>query len=66
MNLGVGNYSITTSLAGAQSHIEKNYAWKDLAYHFEVIPSDTSDINSYYGNLFLATQITNSHINLPS
>jgi lipopolysaccharide transport system ATP-binding protein len=37
MDLAPGHYSISTCLAGAESHIEKNYQWKDLAHQFEVI-----------------------------
>jgi lipopolysaccharide transport system ATP-binding protein len=39
-NLGVGSYSIHTSLVRNFSHIEKNYQWVDGALVFEVINKD--------------------------
>ena len=39
-NLGVGSYSIHTSLVRNFSHIEKNYQWIDGALVFEVINKD--------------------------
>jgi lipopolysaccharide transport system ATP-binding protein len=62
MNLGAGTYSISSSLAGAQSHIEKNYEWKDLAYQFEVIDPTYPESAPYHGNAYLMPQIATSHI----
>lgn len=39
-NLGVGSYSIHTSLVRNFSHVEKNYQWIDGALVFEVINKD--------------------------
>jgi lipopolysaccharide transport system ATP-binding protein len=39
-NLGVGSYSIHTSLVRHHSHIEKNYHWIDGALFFEVFNKD--------------------------
>lgn len=36
-NLGVGTYSITTSLSADHSHIESNYEWRELAHIFTVV-----------------------------
>ena len=36
-NLGIGSYSFTTGLHIADSHLEKNYEWRDLALMFNVI-----------------------------
>lgn len=37
VNIGPGNYSVQTSLAGSETHVEKNYEWRELALIFEVI-----------------------------
>jgi len=42
-NLGVGSYSIHTSLVRNNSHIEKNYQWVDGALVFEVVNKDKYD-----------------------
>ncbi len=39
-NLGVGSYSVHTSLVRHFSHIEKNYQWIDGALVFEVVNKD--------------------------
>jgi FkbM family methyltransferase len=39
-NLGVGSYSVHTSLVRNFSHIEKNYQWIDGAMVFEVVNKD--------------------------
>lgn len=39
-NLGVGSYSVHTSLVRNFSHIEKNYQWIDGALVFEVVNKD--------------------------
>jgi lipopolysaccharide transport system ATP-binding protein len=36
-NLGEGNYSIATALHAEDTHISKNYEWRDLAMIFNVI-----------------------------
>ncbi|MDG2461716.1 MAG: ABC transporter ATP-binding protein [Luminiphilus sp.] len=37
MNLGAGEYSIATALAGGETHLEGNYEWCDLAKVFTII-----------------------------
>jgi len=37
MNLGPGEYSIATALAGGETHLEGNYEWRDLAKVFTVV-----------------------------
>ena len=39
-NLGVGNYSISTCLSDAETHMNKNYEWRDLAYIFQITNPD--------------------------
>lgn len=36
-NLGPGTYSVVTALTGNETHLEKNYEWRDLALVFNVI-----------------------------
>ena len=36
-NLGLGAYSIVTALTSSDTHLEKNYEWRDLALIFNVI-----------------------------
>lgn len=36
-NLGPGTYSLVTALTGNETHLEKNYEWRDLALIFNVI-----------------------------
>lgn len=37
LNIGEGNYSITTCFSGDKTHIDNNYEWVDLAKTFEII-----------------------------
>jgi lipopolysaccharide transport system ATP-binding protein len=41
--LGIGSYSVTVALHEDKTHIEKNYAWIDLAAVFEVTNTDKDD-----------------------
>ncbi|MDH2434199.1 ABC transporter ATP-binding protein [Pokkaliibacter sp. MBI-7] len=36
-NIGVGNFSLQTALSGDDTHIAKNYEWRDLALLFTVV-----------------------------
>jgi len=36
MNLGPGDYSISTALVNSDTHLDKNFEWKDLAFIFRV------------------------------
>jgi len=40
-NLGVGEYSISTSLSLDAQHINSNIEWKDFAYKFQVVNKST-------------------------
>jgi len=40
MNLGPGSYSISVALTSSETHIEKNYQWRDLALVFTVANLD--------------------------
>ena len=42
-NLGVGSYSISVALHTADTHIAKNYEWRDLAVVFNVVNVDKSN-----------------------
>ena len=35
-NLGAGSYSVQTALVNADTHLDKNYEWRDLALVFQV------------------------------
>ncbi len=37
MNLGVGSYSIQTSLSGGDTHLSGNFEWRDMAFFFTVV-----------------------------
>jgi lipopolysaccharide transport system ATP-binding protein len=39
-NLGAGSYSMSIALHTADTHIAKNFEWRDLAMVFEVINAD--------------------------
>ena len=39
-NLGVGTYSIAIGLHASESHLDKNYEWRDLALIFDVVNVD--------------------------
>lgn len=53
-NLGPGTYSISTSLHIADTHIGKNYEWKDLALVFNVMNMDKS---TFVGTCWLPPQV---------
>jgi lipopolysaccharide transport system ATP-binding protein len=36
-NLGAGTYSLQTALVNADTHLDKNYEWRDLALVFQVV-----------------------------
>ena len=38
MNLGCGNYTLTTALHAGAVHVEGNYDWWDKVYVFQVLP----------------------------
>ena len=54
-NLGPGTYSVTTGLHTLDTHIQKNYQWKDLALVFTVANLD-KDI--FIGSAWLPPQVS--------
>ena len=54
LNIGPGNYSISTALHSEHDHTGNNYEWWDLAFVFEVI-----NINKHHfsGSSFLPTEV---------
>ena len=53
-NLGVGSYSVSVALHTADTHIAKNYEWRDLALVFEVINADK---DSFVGLAWLPSEM---------
>jgi lipopolysaccharide transport system ATP-binding protein len=43
MNLGKGNYSISTSISKKESHLTDNYEWRDAGFVFSVLNSKKPD-----------------------
>ncbi|MFA0405734.1 ABC transporter ATP-binding protein [Vibrio sp. 10N.222.52.C12] len=60
MKLGPGSYSIAVALAGGESHVEKNYEWRDLAVVFHVV-NNNKEI--FAGSTWLQTGINIKGIN---
>jgi lipopolysaccharide transport system ATP-binding protein len=54
-NLGEGNYSIAVALHTADTHLSKNYEWRDLALVFNVINIDK---NSFVGVAWLPSSLS--------
>ncbi|WP_145557460.1 ABC transporter ATP-binding protein [Yersinia canariae] len=54
MNIGEGNYSIAVALHDRDTHINKNYEWRDLALIFNVINMD-KDV--FVGTAWLPTEV---------
>ena len=42
-NLGQGTYSVAIALHAGDTHINKNYEWRDLALVFNVLNMDKKD-----------------------
>jgi len=40
VNIGIGHYSVSIALHASDTHVGKNYEWRDLAYIFDVINID--------------------------
>lgn len=55
MNLGKGNYSIAFSLSEFDSHIDKNYEWRDGGFIFHVINRDHVD---FVGCTWIESELT--------
>ena len=54
-NLGPGTYSIATAIHTNETHIAKNYEWKDLALVFNVVNLDK---NTFVGSTWLPPKLT--------
>lgn len=54
MNLGEGNYSIAVALHDRDTHINKNYEWRDLAFVFNVINVNK---NTFVGVSWLPAEV---------
>jgi lipopolysaccharide transport system ATP-binding protein len=57
-SLGPGTYSIATALHTDDTHIAKNFEWKDLALVFNVVNLDKS---MFVGSAWLPPQLLTSH-----
>jgi lipopolysaccharide transport system ATP-binding protein len=42
-NFGVGSYSVAVALHSGDTHVVKNYEWRDLATFFNVINLDKAE-----------------------
>jgi lipopolysaccharide transport system ATP-binding protein len=42
-NFGVGSYSVAVAMHSGDTHVIKNYEWRDLAAVFNVVNLDKSD-----------------------
>ncbi len=57
MNLGKGNYSITTAVTRLDSHLTDNYEWRDGSFVFSVLNTKKPDfVGSAYLDAILAVQ----------
>jgi lipopolysaccharide transport system ATP-binding protein len=54
MQLGEGTYSIATALHDSETHLSRNYEWRDLALVFKVV---NTAVPRFVGTTFLPTSI---------
>ena len=54
MNLGTGTYSVSVALSSTETHLVKNYQWKDLALIFTVANVDQA---TFVGTAWLPAKI---------
>lgn len=54
MNLGPGTYSVSVSLSSSETHLVRNYQWKDLALVFTVANADKP---SFVGTAYVPPDI---------
>lgn len=59
MNLGKGNYSISTSISKMDSHLADNYEWRDGGYVFSVLNTKKPD---FVGNISLDATVDIRHV----
>jgi lipopolysaccharide transport system ATP-binding protein len=55
LNLGKGNYSISTSISRLDSHLDRNYEWRDLSLVFQIANTRRED---FVGCAWLPSQVT--------
>ncbi len=55
MNLGTGSYSISVALSSTETHLVKNYQWRDLALVFTVA---NADLPTFVGSAWIPPSIT--------
>ena len=60
LNIGPGNYSISTALHSEHDHTGNNYEWWDLAFVFEVINISK---HHFSGTSFLPTEVDIAELN---
>jgi len=54
-SLGEGSYSVATAIADSETHMTRNYEWRDLALVFEVV---NLGVPPFVGTAFLPTSVT--------
>lgn len=54
MNIGPGEYSISTALVNSETHLDKNYEWKDRALMFKVV---NNRLPFFIGSTYLSSSI---------
>lgn len=54
LNLGPGTYSIQTALVNSDTHLDRNYEWRDLALVFQVVNMDKT---AFIGSAWLEPRI---------
>lgn len=59
-NLGPGTYSVSLALHSADTHLEKNYEWRDLALTFNIINVDKTQ---FMGSTWLPPQVEYTRAN---
>ena len=55
VNLGAGEYSIATAVVKGETHLERNYEWRDLAKVFTVINADKK---AFMGFVWLEPEVS--------
>ncbi|HSV36109.1 MAG TPA: ABC transporter ATP-binding protein [Ramlibacter sp.] len=53
-NLGEGSYSVATALCDSETHLTRNYEWRDLALVFEVVNVEKP---LFVGSVYLHTSV---------
>jgi len=53
-DLGHGSYSVATAIADSETHLTRNYEWRDLALVFQVV---NMSMPLFVGNVYLPTTV---------